>query len=244
MDKVTLSFLITFISGFSTMIGTMIIFINIKNRDKLISSSLIFSSSIMLFISIIDLIPTSFCYFNNIYLLIPSIMLLFIYVLFGSLFINYIDKKYNNNNKLYKVGIISLFALILHNIPEGIITYVSVNKNISLGISLAISIALHNIPEGIAISVPLYYGQHKKNKAIFYTFAAALSEPLGAIVSYLFFNDINDYFFACILAVTAGIMIYLSIFDLIKEAIKYKNNKLVIYFFVGIIIMLISQIIT
>jgi len=243
MNYVITSFIITFISGFSTMIGTIIIFLNLKNKNNVISSSLIFSSSIMLYLSIFDLIPEAFNYFNNIYLFIPSMILLLIYTLFGGLLVRCVDRKDDRNNSLYKVGIISFFALILHNIPEGIITYISINKNFSIGLSLAISIALHNIPEGIAISVPLYYGKNNKKKAILYTFIAALSEPFGAVIAYLFLGNINDYLFAFILSVTAGIMIYLSIFELIKEVIKYNNKWVIFFFFLGFFIMIISKII-
>ena len=170
-------------------------------------------------------------------------MLIIIYSLFGSFLVKYIDKKSNTSNRLYKVGIISLLALILHNIPEGIITFISTTHSLSLGLPLAISIAFHNIPEGIAISVPLYYGEKNKRKAIIYTLVAALSEPLGAFIAFLFLQDINYYLFATILSLTSGIMIYLSIFELIKESIKYRKNELLLYFFLGIIVMIISKLI-
>lgn len=243
MNSVVLNFVITFISGLSTMLGTIIIFIKNKNKNKIISYSLIFSSSIMLFISIFDLLPSSFNYFNKFYLFVPSLLLVFIYSIFGSLLIRYINNKNCSDNSLYKVGIISLFALVLHNIPEGIITFISTEKNLTLGLSLSISIALHNIPEGIAISIPIYYAEGSKKKALIYTLIAALSEPFGAVIAYLFLNRINDYLFSIILAFTAGIMIYISIFELFKESIKYYNRNLFLVFAIGIIIMLISKII-
>lgn len=223
------------------MIGTLIIFLNYKNKNKVISYSLVFSSSIMLFISIFDLIPTSFNYFSKTYIFLLSILLIFIYSIFGSLLVRFIDKKNKSTNKLYKVGIVSLIALILHNIPEGMITFISSSKDLSLGLVLTLSIALHNIPEGIAISVPIYYGENSKLKAFFYTLVAALSEPFGASIAFLFFRNINDYLFAVILSFTAGIMIYLSIFEQIKEASKYYNKKLIIIFLLGILIMIISK---
>ena len=91
-----------------------------------------------------------------------------------------------NKENLYRVGIISMLAIILHNIPEGIATFISTTKDTSLGISLATSIAFHNIPEGISISIPIYYSTKSKTKAILYTFISALSEQIGAILTYLF----------------------------------------------------------
>lgn len=224
MNNMLLSFFITFIAGFSTMIGTLLIFINIKDKNKIIFYSLIFSSIIMLYLSVLDLIPASFNYISKIYNNYISVVIVAIYALFGGIFVRSIDKRNKNNNDLYKIGIISMFALILHNIPEGIITFVSSSWDLSLGIMFAISIALHNIPEGIAISIPIYYGKNNKKKAIIYTLIAALSEVLGAVFGLLFFSNINYYLFAIILSFTAGVMIYLSIFELFKESKKYHKK--------------------
>lgn len=60
-----------------------------------------------------------------------------------------------------------MIAIILHNIPEGIATFVATNSDITLGISLAIAIAMHNIPEGISISVPIYYSTNNKRKPFY-----------------------------------------------------------------------------
>ena len=225
MNNITIGFIITFISGLSTMIGYFFIFFNIKNKNRYISNCLFFSSFIMLVISFFDLIPASFSYINKIYDFIPSVAIMAIYVVFGGIFIYVIDKININDNKLYKLGIVSLIALVLHNIPEGIITFLTTSKNISLGLSLSVSIALHNIPEGIIISIPIYYGNRSRKKALLYTFIAALSEPLGALISYLFLYNINNYTFSIILSFTAGVMIYLSIFELLLYGIKYKKEK-------------------
>ena len=74
------------------------------------------------------------------------------------------DFEKAKDSKLYKIGIFSMLAIILHNIPEGIATFLTTNANAKLGITLAIAIALHNIPEGISISVPLYFGTGSKQK--------------------------------------------------------------------------------
>ena len=240
MNNIFICFIITFISGLSTMLGCLVILLNLKNRNRIISSSLIFSSSVMFFLSIFDLIPTAYNYINVYYEFFPSIIILFIYILFGSILIFLVDKKSKINNSLYKIGVISIISLIIHNIPEGIITFVSSSKELSVGIPLAFSIALHNIPEGIAISIPIYYSENNKKKAILYTLISALSEPLGGLLSVLFLNKINNYLFVFLLSLTSGIMIYLSIFDLLKEGRKYNNNHLFFYYFLGFIIMFLS----
>lgn len=136
-----------------------------------------------------------------------------------------------------------MIALIVHNIPEGIITFLTTTKDLHLGISLSFSIALHNIPEGISIFIPIYYGTKSKKKAFLYTFIAGFSEVIGALIAWLFLSKlVNDFFFSFIFAATAGIMLYISVKELIPEAISYgKKKMLYIMFVLGMIIMFLSE---
>ena len=184
----------------------------------------------MFTISIISLIPESINYLNNKYSLL-------IFILLGFIFTLSIDKLFTNNNPLYRLGLISTLAIVLHNIPEGIMTFISYNINRKLGLKLALAITLHNIPEGISISVPIYYSTKDIFKAFKYTFIAGFSELLGAIITYLFLiNTITNSYMGYILGITAGIMLE------IPTALKYKKNKLsIISFVLGIIIMIICN---
>lgn len=247
MNSTLLSFLLTIIAGLSTLIGSIVIFLNKKNKDKIIISSLSFASAVMLFISITDLIPESYNMFKNLFRLFPLIILILININIGIILSIYI-KKYipeNNNDNLYKVGLISMLAIIIHNMPEGMATFMASNTNISLGISLTIAIALHNIPEGISIAVPIYYSTNSKLKAILYTFLSGLSEVFGAIITYLFLKPfINDYIMGILFSVIAGIMMHIAIFELLPTSLNYKNKKLTkIFFILGILFVLFSTII-
>ena len=127
-----------------------------------------------------------------------------------------------------------MISLMLHNFPEGMAVFIGAYTNINIGIRLCIAIMLHNIPEGIAISIPLYYSGVGKKKTLLYTLLSGLSEPLGALLTYLLFkNLINNIFLAFILLFVAGLMISLSINDMLKEAISYNKTK---YIFIGIIL--------
>ena len=219
MSNFYLVFIITFLSGLSTIIGAFIIYLDKINKERIISISLSLSSIIMIYVSVFDLLPNSYNYISKTYETIPTLMLIIIYMLFGILLVYYVNSKTNDKSSLYRIGLLSAIALIIHNIPEGIITFISSTKNLKIGLHLALSIALHNIPEGMAISVPIYYSTNSKKLAFLYTSIAALSEPVGGLISFLFINTINDYLFAIILSFTAGIMIYLSK-ELIIENIK------------------------
>ena len=230
--NITLGFLLTIISGLSTLIGIVPIFLNIKNINRFISFSLSFSSGVMFSISLFDLFPESIKSFSNNYNLMVSFFLFFFLLLAGFLLSQLINKKVNTSNKLYKVGIVSMIAIILHNIPEGILTFIATNLNVKFGLSLTLAIAMHNIPEGIAISVPIYYSTGNKFKTFLYVLISSLSEPLGALLSFLFFKQLNNQLFlGIVFSLVCGIMIYISLFELLKESKKY------LFFTLGIIFM-------
>jgi len=247
MNNVIIPLILTTISGLSTMLGALIIFISKKPSKKILIFSLSFASSIMLGVSITDLIPTAYSYLIKQY----SIIFIVIMIVLGAIFTFLIDQYIPDNekskkisdNKLYKIGLFSALAICLHNIPEGIITFISSYKDITLGISLTIAIAMHNIPEGISISLPIYYSTHSKFKALLYTFISGISEPVGGLLIYLILrNYINDVVLNSILLFVGGMMSYISLIKLLPEAIKYKRYKIVfISFIIGIIVLLVNH---
>ena len=124
-------------------------------------------------------------------------------------------------------------TLIIHNLPEGILTFLSSYSNPKLGIKLAIAITMHNIPEGIAISVPIYYATKSRKKAFFHSAISGLAEPFGALLAYLFLAKyINEIMIAFILIIVAGLMITLAIEQMFPECLKYHKTK---YLNIGLI---------
>jgi ZIP family zinc transporter len=242
MSNTKIAFLLTTIAGLSTMFGTIPIFIKTKNINKIICSSLAFASGVMICVSITDLLPESFNMLKN-YNDLIMILLVFIFLIIGIIVSSLLDKFINSkeNNSLYKVGLISMIVIIFHNIPEGIATYISTTKNINLGLSLAVAIGIHNIPEGISISVPIYYSTSSKTKALFYTLTSALSELFGALLANFFLaNYINNTVLGLLFATIAGIMIQISLSELLPTSIKYNQPKITNFFFIiGILFMLL-----
>lgn len=246
MNNTYLAFLLTTLAGFSTLLGTILIFIKFKNKDKIIANSLSFAAGVMITVSILDLVPESIKllrFTGNSFL---TIFLSFIFIVIGIIISSLIDiylpsQTYKNDN-LYKVGLISMLAIIIHNIPEGIATFIATNSNVFLGFSLAFAIALHNIPEGISISVPIYYSTKNKKKALLYTLISALSEPFGAILAYLFLSRfVNNTILGLLFSLIAGIMLQISFCELIPNSKSYHINTK-FYFTLGILTMLINLI--
>lgn len=246
MNNIAISFILTLIAGLSTLIGTIFIFIKC-DQDKLTKYALSFASGVMICVSLIDLLPESISLLINENSKNNTFINLFLYIVVGFLIpttINICLKEEKNtyNPKLYKIGILSMIAIIIHNIPEGIATFLSSSTNLSLGISITIAIALHNIPEGISISVPIYNATKNKKKAILLTLISGMSEPLGAIIAYLIIGPVtNNIIMGNILAVVVGIMVNISVIQLLPESLKYQNKKkTIVFFLIGIIFMYIS----
>ncbi len=226
-----IALLLSFIAGISTIIGGLLIFVQFKKINNFIVFSLSFSLLIMSLISIFDLIPSSFISLKNEYGVGYSLIISFLIFSLGYLSIEKINNKIknNNNSSLYKIGVLSMISLILHNFPEGMAVFILGYTDISLGIKLCLAIMLHNIPEGIAIAIPLYYSGVGIKKTLIYTLLSGLSEPIGALITYLLLKDfISSVFLSFILLFVAGLMISLSLNDILKEVRTYKNNKYMI----------------
>lgn len=223
--------ILSFIAGLSTVLGSIFIFLKIKKVGEFIVFSLAFSLGIMTLISVFDLIPSSYPIIINNYGIYFGFIIFVLVFLLGYQSVRMINDKIKvNNSSLYKIGVLSMISLILHNFPEGIAVFIGAVTNIDIGIKLCIAIMLHNIPEGIAISIPLYYSGVGKWKAFLYTLLSGLSEPIGALLTYFIFKDfINENMLAIVLTFVAGLMISLSLNDILKEIKKYKKFNYMIY---------------
>jgi ZIP family zinc transporter len=224
--NILIPIIITSIAGLSTILGNVLLFIDSKYKDKLISFSLGLAFIVIFLISVIELIPEGiklvYGYLTGYEIFFYSLLLLGI----GYCFVIFIDNRIDSDSKLYKIGILSMISLLIHNVPEGIICAMSSLNDLDLGIKMSIMIMLHNIPEGICISLPIYYATKSRGKALLYTVISSLGEILGAIVTMLFlYRYINDYIMYIVFIITSGIMITLSVGEILKEGIELKVFK-------------------
>ena len=235
--------IITSIAGLSTILGNILLFIDDKYKDRVISFSMGLAFIVMFLISIFDLIPEGirlvYDSFNIYELFIYSLLLLLI----GYIFVVFVDNRIDSDSKLFKIGILSMISLLIHNIPEGIICAISSVTDIDLGFKMSFMIMLHNIPEGIVISLPIYYVTKSRGKALLYTVISSLGEIVGAIITVLFlYRYINDYIMYIVFIITAGIMITLSVGKILKEGISFKLFKwLILGVLVGFSIVVITM---
>ncbi len=242
-------FLITSIAGLSTVLGSIVIFFRWPREkvNQFITFALSFSLTIMIGISISELLPEASFTILTEYKLAKGIFFSFVAFLFGifSVYLIHqkIEKRKRKNQDLYRLGILSMLALMLHNFPEGIVTFLSSYQNLYLGLKISLAIMLHNIPEGISIAVPLYYATGSKKEAIKMTFFSGLAEPLGALLAFIFLkNWITNTMISFILIFVAGLMITLSIHELLPKALDYHENKhILLGCGVGIILLFLNH---
>lgn len=147
-----------------------------------------------------------------------------------------------NRGQLMRTGLFTALAIAIHNFPEGLATFVSALQEPSLAIPIVVAIAIHNIPEGIAVSVPIYYATGQKRRAFVYSFLSGLAEPLGAVVGYLILMPfMNETVYGILFAAVAGIMVFISLDELLPSAREYGEHHLSIYGLVaGMAVMAVS----
>jgi ZIP family zinc transporter len=129
-----------------------------------------------------------------------------------------------------RMGLFSALAIGIHNFPEGLATFMAGMTNPTLGVSIAVAIAIHNIPEGLAISAPVYYATGNKKKAFILSFLSGLAEPVGAIIGFFLLKwFFTEAAFGFIFAAVAGIMVYISLDELLPTAEEYGEHHVAIY---------------
>jgi ZIP family zinc transporter len=266
-SNVAFALLLTLFAGLSTGIGSAIAFVAKRTNTKLLTLSLGFSAGVMIYISFVEIFQEAKESLINHYNEFDGTLYTVVAFFGGMLLIAIIDKfipsfenphemrgleamdnkvEAKRYNKLYRMGLMTAVAVGIHNFPEGIATFMSAINDPALGIAIAIAIAIHNIPEGIAVSVPIYYATGSRKKAFFYSFLSGVSEPVGALLAYLaltpFLNSGNsEVIFGVILASVAGIMVFISLDELLPSAEEYGEHHIAIYgLTAGMVVMALS----
>jgi len=262
-ENVLFAFALTLFAGLSTGVGSALAFLTKRTNTRFLSVALGFSAGVMVYVSLVEIFVkakdaltvelgatrgywvTTAAFFG------------------GMLLIGLIDKlvpSFENPHELRQVedmeagaeivrrgqlmrmGLFSALAIGIHNFPEGLATFTGALKDPALGVSIAVAIAIHNIPEGIAVSVPLFFATGSRRKAFTLSFLSGLAEPVGALVGYLIlFRFFNDVVFGILFASVAGIMVYISLDELLPSAEKWGEHHHAIFGVVaGMMVMALS----
>lgn len=244
--------ILTVFAGFSTGIGSAIAYSIKKPKIIYLSFSLGFSAGVMIYISFMELLPNALEAMGRIWGLAAFFT--------GIAFIGVIDMLIpeaenphdykglddttaaRRDRHLMRTGLMAALAIAIHNFPEGLATLGTALVDVKLGVGIAIAIAIHNIPEGISVSVLIFYATGNKNKAFLYSFLSGLAEPIGACLGFLILLPfLSQYVLASLLAFVAGIMVYISVDELLPMAHRYGHGHTVIAGMVlGMLVMAVS----
>jgi len=245
--EVLKALLLTSIAGLSTTIGSLLGLVFKRENSRFMSFVLGFTAGVMVGVSFFELLPSGF---KEIGFVKASIAFLagFIFIFIIDYFIphEYIGQKERitdkTDKKLLRTGLFVALGIGIHNFPEGMATFYSSLVDIKIGIAIAIAIAIHNIPEGIAVSAPVYKATGSRGKAFLWSFLSGVVEPIGAILTALVLLPfLNSMILGYLLSGIAGLMVFISIDELLPISKSYGYNHLpIVSFIVGMMIMILS----
>ena len=247
--NIWLAFGITALAGLSTGIGSTIAFFAKKTNTKFLSVSLGFSAGVMIYVSMAELYTSAQKSLQAVMGMKPGSAASAAAFFGGMLLTGIIDRlipqkdnphefkkteedlqQSKGSSRLMRTGAFTALAIAVHNFPEGLATFIAALQEPSVALPIAAAVAIHNIPEGIAVSVPIYYATGDRKKAFLYSFASGLSEPAGAAAGWLILRPyMNDTLNGLLFAGTAGIMVFISLDELLPAAREYGEHHLAIY---------------
>lgn len=245
MSNLTLAFGLTLFAGLATGIGSGIAFFARRTNTRFLSVSLGFSAGVMLYVSFVEILRKA-----QASLTVPfgprggawaTVLAFFAGIALIALVDQLVPKAGNPHEArrveeleegvpgdragLARVGLFMALTIALHNFPEGLATFMAALQEPRLGIPIAVAVAIHNIPEGIAVSVPIYYATGSRRKAFLHSFLSGLAEPAGALVGYFLLKRfLSDALFGLVFAAVAGIMVFISLDELLPTAQKYGEH--------------------
>ncbi|MBM3129489.1 MAG: zinc transporter ZupT [Chloroflexi bacterium] len=261
-NDVIFAFGLTLLAGLSTGIGSLLGFLSRKFNPKFLAGALGFSGGVMIYVSFVEIFSKAEESLAQAYGAKQGTAFTVLAFFAGIALIALIDHlipSFENpheikniqglgkpsatgKSRLIRMGLFSALAIAIHNFPEGLATFMAAMANPTLGISIAVAIAIHNIPEGLAVSVPIFYATQSRTKAFVLSFLSGLSEPIGALLGYFLLRTVfSDVVFGIIFAGVAGIMVYISLDELLPTAEEYGEHHIAIWgLVIGMFVMALS----
>jgi len=253
---------LTIFARLSTGVGSLIGFLSKKFNPKFLSGALGFSAGVMIYVSLVEIFVKAKDALSVSFGEKQGYTITVIGFFVGIALMALIDwlipsgenpheigniegdasQEQSEDKKLMRMGLFSALALAIHNFPEGLATFMGALADPALGVSIAVAIAIHNIPEGLAVSAPIYYATKDRKRAFLMSFLSGVSEPIGALVGYFLLRSIfNDATFGAIFAGVAGVMVYISLDELLPTAEEYGEHHIAIFGLVaGMAVMAVS----
>lgn len=229
--------LITFLLGIFIVIGALVV-CRARSNKFIEQMSVAIAFGTMTALVFTELIPETLASFSG-----KGRYTLIVFSLLGILVLKFIDKFIPEHDHAHgfshecttenvnHIGIMSAFAVIIHNIIEGMTVYSVIEDSMELGLLMALGIGLHNIPMGMMIYSTLE--NEKKNHRIILLSAVAMSTFVGGLIMNLMWFVINDSVIGILLSIALGMIVYIVVFELAPHLMHSKNKRIS---FIGILI--------
>ncbi len=255
MSDIAFAFLITALAGLSTGIGSAVAYFIRKPGPRIMSLILGFSAGVMLYISFAELLHQSFEKVGfgtgNLGFFAGIAFIAILDILIPHEYkeehipspANLSPRRKSRRAYMMRMSMLTAIGIAIHNFPEGLSVFSSgITGDRTFGLLVAVAIALHNIPEGVSVSIPIWQATGSRKRAFWYSFLAGLAEPLGAVIGYaILFNFLTPTLIYSLLAFSAGIMVYISLDELLPTAHLYgKEHLVIIGVIAGMVLMALS----
>ena len=250
-QTIFIAFFLTMIAGLSTGLGGLMVFFTKKTDVRFLAVMLGFSAGVMIYVSLAEIFAEAKVLLSAAYGDKTGLLYTVLAFFGGMLLIAIIDKLIpceenphefacpvgtapHQAARLKRTGVMTALVIALHNLPEGIATFVSATQSVQLALPIVFAIAIHNIPEGMSVAMPIYYATGSRKIALRYSLLSGLAEPVGALIAYLILMPfMNDTLFGLLFAAVAGIMVFISLDELLPSAEIYGEHHLSMYGLVG-----------
>ncbi|NUL46783.1 zinc transporter ZupT [Cellulosimicrobium funkei] len=260
MENFWLAFGLTLLAGLSTGIGGLISVVPRRSSGPFLSVSLGFSAGVMLYVSFMEIMPKALTSLTDAAGPTAGPWAAGAAFFVGILVIGVIDRlvpaQINphepglvhhpaaavKRRRMMRTGTVTALAIGIHNFPEGFATFIAGLTDLQVALPVALAIALHNIPEGVAVAVPIREATGSRRKAVRWSFLSGLAEPAGALIGFaLLMPLMNDFTLGTTFALVAGIMVFISLDELLPTAREYGKHHLAMYGLVaGMAVMAVS----
>ena len=231
-----MAFIITLLAGLSFFIGYLITKI-IRNERKLIIFAVGFAFAVILGLCFFDMLGECLEMENKLIMIISMIGGVVILKILD-LFVPDHHHHKKDESHIEHIGIMSTFALCLHNMIEGTAIYTASLSNLKVGLFMAIGVAFHNIPLGIQTASLA----HSRNSRFELLSILCLSTIVGALFISVFNINISELLSGILISISFGMLMYIAIFELLCEVREHIKNRELIYGLVlGIIFILIGH---
>lgn len=259
-----MALLLSLLAGLATSIGGWLAVHRRFRSDSALSVMMAFAAGAMIFLSFVEIIPAAVEMLEDGSGIHLAELITYGAFAVGIVMVGLIDRflpdtlnpsEVESNNKktkhskkslqLLRSGYLVALVLAVHNFPEGMGTFIAANQDIQSGLVLAIAIAIHNVPEGIAVAAPVYAATKSRKKAFWWATLSGLTEPLGAVVAALLVALVIPMELqGAMLALVAGMMVFIAIDELMPAARRYQTrlHQPIYGFLLGVVVVAVSMI--